>query len=77
MNAGNRAFVDDERGLAHWEDDARYAEAAGNHRMAAQIRAGIRIRRTLIGMDRRPGEPFEAEVDGMGESRVPRFGGKR
>jgi len=27
--------------------------------------------------DRRPGEPFEAEADGMGESRLPRFGGKR
>jgi len=25
----------------------------------------------------RPGEPFEAEADGMGESRLPRFGGKR
>jgi hypothetical protein len=25
----------------------------------------------------RPGEPFEAVADGMGESRVPRFGGKR
>ena len=25
----------------------------------------------------RPGEPLEAEADGMGESRVPRFGGKR
>ena len=24
-----------------------------------------------------PGEPFEAEADGMGESRVPRFGRKR
>ena len=27
--------------------------------------------------DRRAGEPFEAEADGMGPSRVPRFGGKR
>ena len=27
--------------------------------------------------DHRPGEPFEAEGDGMGESRVPRFGRKR
>jgi len=25
----------------------------------------------------RPGEPFEAEADGMGPSRLPRFGGKR
>ena len=25
----------------------------------------------------KPGEPFEAEADGMGESRVPRFGRKR
>ena len=30
-----------------------------------------------MGHDRRPGEPFEAEGDGMGESRVPRFGRKR
>ena len=27
--------------------------------------------------DHRPGEPLEAEADGMGESRVPRFGRKR
>jgi len=30
-----------------------------------------------VGHDHRPGEPFEAEADGIGESRVPRFGRKR
>ena len=29
------------------------------------------------GHDHRPGESFEAEADGMGESRVPRFARKR
>ena len=30
-----------------------------------------------VGHDHRPGEPLEAEADGIGESRVPRFGRKR
>ena len=51
--------------VAYYDNEsADQAEEAGN-----ALRDAVRAVET-----HRPGEPFEAEADGMGESRVPRFG---